>query len=78
MAVVIVLIAGGIALWLWQGKNIAFFSKNAEPAAFDPKNTLGGRIFEQTQNPLKGRLPSTNPYEEAKTNPLGDVYQNPF
>lgn len=54
-----------------------------EPAKEKPA-TLGGELFEKTNNPGE-KIPSTNPYEaktnpfeEAKTNPFKDVYKNPF
>lgn len=82
--VVLVLVAGGAGFWYWSqkgGQGISpWFStptaKELSPA--EVERSLGGRIFEQTQNPLKGKLPPTNPFEETETNPLKDVYQNPF
>ncbi|OGE29616.1 hypothetical protein A2867_02000 [Candidatus Daviesbacteria bacterium RIFCSPHIGHO2_01_FULL_40_11] len=42
------------------------------------KNTttsLGGQIYQQTQNSVSG-LPETNPF--SKVNPFKGVYKNPF
>lgn len=82
--VVLILLALGAGFWFWSqkgGQEIfpQFFAPSAqELSPAEVEGSLGGRIFEQTQNPLKGKLPPTNPFEKAETNPLKDVYQNPF
>lgn len=75
------IIATGIGFWYWQSKNVtpqtttALFNQ-LSPA--EAKDTLGGQILGKTQNPLEGELPPTNPFEKTETNPLKDVYRNPF
>jgi len=32
--------------------------------------SLGAKLYEQAQNPVKDKLPSTNPFEGAKVNPF--------
>jgi len=39
-----------------------------------PAESLGGEIYEKTQNPLQDKLPEQTPV----ANPLGDAYKNPF
>lgn len=82
---VILIIAVGVVFWYWQKKDgapgtgeQAQVPSAAELSPAEVKVSLGAQILEQTQNPLKGKLPPTNPFEEAETNPLKDVYQNPF
>ena len=80
----ILVIVAGVGFWYWQKKGAkAIFPQTSIPEAenlspAEVKESLGGQIFEQTQNPLKGKLPPTNPFEETETNPLKNVYQNPF
>ncbi len=63
---ILVIVAAGF--WYW--------SKNRQtPAQQTP--TIGGQIFEKTQNPLGGKLPETNPFKEQK-NPFDVIYNNPF
>ena len=84
IAAVVILIATGVGFWYWQKKGgLGIFpqlstptTKELSPAEIE--GSLGGQIFEQTQNPLKGKLPPTNPFEKTETNPLKNVYQNPF
>ncbi|MDO8408029.1 MAG: hypothetical protein Q7S95_02215 [bacterium] len=82
--IVIFLLAGGVGFWLWsengrQGIPSWFSDSTArELSPAEIEESLGSQIVEQTNNPLKGKLPPTNPFEETETNPLKDVYQNPF
>ena len=73
---------GGFWFWSQKGQQINFpqsFVPGAkELSSAEVEESLGSQILEQIQNPLKGKLPPTNPFENAKTNPLEDVYQNPF
>ena len=72
--VIILLIAGGVGFWYW--------SKNRQVPKEVP--TLGSEIFENTQNPLGGKVPDTNPFADQpnpfgdKTNPIEKAYTNPF
>ena len=83
-AVATLVIAVGIGFWYWQKKGgLGIFPQLSAPTAkelspAEVKGSLGGQIFEQTQNPLKGKLPPTNPFEKTETNPLKNVHQNPF
>ncbi|MDO8676663.1 MAG: hypothetical protein Q7K16_03395 [Candidatus Azambacteria bacterium] len=65
--VVIILVAAGVGFWYW--------SRNVKAPEETP--TLGGQIFEKTQNPLEGQVPDANPFKDQK-NPLDTIYQNPF
>ncbi len=38
--------------------------------------SLGAQIFQQTQNPIKKKLPDVNPVKNA--NPIQGAYTNPF
>lgn len=75
-AVVILLVAGGVGFWYW--------SKGRQAPSAPEVPTLGSEIFEKTQNPLKGKLPDTNPFDDQpnpfgdKTNPIEKAYTNPF
>lgn len=82
MIIVVLVITAGVGFWYWsQGKaaapktTIAPFS-DLSPA--EAKDTLGGQILGKTQNPLEGELPPINPFEKTETNPLKNVYKNPF
>lgn len=63
-AVAVLTIAVGIGFWYWSK------SKQEAPS-------LGDQLFEKTQNPLKGKLPETNPFKE-QVNPFDTIYKNPF
>ena len=65
--VIILLAAGGVGFWYW--------SKNKQAQKEAP--TLGSQLFDKTQNPLEGQVPSTNPFKEQK-NPFDTIYKNPF
>lgn len=81
--IVVVLTAGGAGFWFWQNKKSEI--KPEEKTAVEKKPaSLGAKIFERTQNPIKDRTPETNPFStdtnpfDAKTNPFQDEYKNPF
>lgn len=82
--IVLIFLALGAGFWFWSQKGgQGIFPQLSAPTAkelspAEIKGSLGSQIFEQTQNPLKGKLPPTNPFEKTETNPLKDVYQNPF
>ncbi|MBI2051587.1 hypothetical protein HYT33_02375 [Candidatus Roizmanbacteria bacterium] len=52
-----------VGLWWWKGKTTT--------------KPLGSQIYQQVQNPLKGKIPETNPFT-VKTNPFKNIYPNPF
>lgn len=71
--VIAVLILAGA--WWWQ--------KNKKPETTSPQigeqepAGLGGQLYESVNNPIEGKVPETNPFK-TETNPLKDVYKNPF
>ncbi len=65
IVVVVALVGGGY--WYW--------SKSKQVQKETP--TLGGEIFDKTQNRLEGQVPDTNPFKDQK-NPLDSIYKNPF
>ncbi len=73
--IIILLGVGGVGFWYW--------SKSRQAPVIEAP-TLGSEIFEKTQNPLKGKLPDTNPFDDQpnpfgdKTNPIEKAYTNPF
>ncbi len=81
---IILVVLAAVGFWYWSQKGgQGIFPRPSAPAARElspaaVEESLGGQIFEQTQNPLKNKLPPTNPFEKTETNPLKDVYQNPF
>lgn len=80
--IILILLAGGVGFWYWSQRKAA--APKTTTALFnqlspaEAKDTLGGQIIGKTQNPLEGELPPTNPFEKTETNPLKDVYINPF
>ncbi len=50
-------------------------SASLNPAITSPTSTLGGQIYQQTQNPIQNKLPGT---VAPVPNPLQKVYKNPF
>gem|GEM_PF-5222916 len=77
IAVVAVLVVlAGIGFWFWS-KNKQTPSAPPPQTKEPPASTLGGKVFEKAQNPLKGQVPQTNPFKEQK-NPLDVIYKNPF
>ncbi|MBI2055217.1 MAG: hypothetical protein HYT39_03970 [Candidatus Sungbacteria bacterium] len=65
IAVVVVILAGGIGFWYWQNK----YAAPEEPAAAKVKDGLGAESFNKTKNPLANELPETNPFQ-ANINPF--------
>jgi len=63
----VLVVAAGIGFWFW--------SKSKQTPKETP--TLGGQIFDKTQNKLQGHVPNTNPFKDQK-NPLDAIYKNPF
>lgn len=73
LALVLLLLIGVFLFWMMSSnKKIAGqLSDEAVSAG------LGAQLLEKAQNPIKDKLPETNPFQED-INPLKDVYQNPF
>jgi hypothetical protein len=44
------------------------------PPAVAPSESLGGSLYEKSQNPLEDKLPDQSPV----ANPINDAYKNPF
>lgn len=68
-----------LLIWLVVFIQSARRSQVVAPQKKTPSTTdasLGGQIFEKTQNPLQGKLPDTNPVKNA--NPIEGAYTNPF
>ena len=82
MSVILAAIIATAGFWYVSQRKAA--GPEATPAPFselspaDAEETLGGQILGKIQNPLKGELPATNPFEKTEINPLKDVYINPF
>jgi len=68
LIVAVAVLVGGYFAW----------QKLSAPEVADPPKSLGGELFEEVANPIKEKLPETNPFTEAETNPLDAVYKNPF
>ncbi|MEK9194277.1 MAG: hypothetical protein AAB884_00515 [Patescibacteria group bacterium] len=68
--VVVVVIIAAAGFWYWSKNKQVPLEKQEAP-------TLGGQIFEKTQNPTYGKLPDTNPFKDQK-NPFDVIYDNPF
>lgn len=73
--VVIAVVIIGVYLW-W------YYSNNPKAPSAQDSETLGEQVSGQTQTPTDS-MPDVNPYEAdtnpfEKTNPLKDVYKNPF
>ena len=69
--ILILALLGGVAYFLISsGKLSNPLNKNTQTTS------LGGQIYNQTQNPLKDKIPETNPF--SKVNPFKGVYKNPF
>lgn len=68
LIVAVAVLVGGYLAW----------QKLSGPKVVEPPKSLGGQIFEEAANPIKEKLPETNPFTETETNPLDAVYKNPF
>lgn len=73
----------GIAVVVFIGAGVWYFQirKAAPeiPGAIPREDaSLGAQLFEKAANPVKGKLPETNPFEAAETNPIDTIYKNPF
>ena len=82
VAVALIFLAGGAGFWYWSQRKVSTPETTTAPFSeltpTEAKDTLGGQIIGKTQNPLEGELPPTNPFEKTETNPLKNVYRNPF
>lgn len=64
LVLVVLAIAGGFIYWQNQ--------KQVEQQETESSASLGSEIYESTQNPVKDKIPETNPFEEAKINPFAE------
>jgi len=82
VVVLVVLAIGGF--WYWQNKKAGETVPAEEKAGVEEPAGLGAQIFESVQNPVKDRLPDTNPFSadtnpfDTPTNPFKSEYKNPF
>ncbi len=68
--VLVLILVGGAYFLISTGKIANPLNKNTATTS------LGGQIYTQTQNPIKDKIPETNPF--VKVNPFKGVYKNPF
>lgn len=74
LVIVVLLI---VAFALWQQGILRPGGLSPTPAQSEPvPESLGGDIHDSA-NPVKDRLPETNPFQETETNPF-EGYKNPF
>ena len=75
IVIAVIIAAAGFCYWSK--------SKQAPPEP-EEASSLGGQIFDKTQNPLEGQVPDVNPFEtvpnpfKKETNPMRAIYTNPF
>ena len=82
VATAILVVVAGVGLWFWrQGTGTVpqttELPGKEELSPVEANETLGGQILEKSQNPFKGEMPETKPFQ-AEINPLKDIYKNPF
>ena len=70
------LILAGASVWYWSSRAPVSSEQQVDQKIADI--SLGSRILEETQNPIKDALPETNPFSNTETNPLKRVVKNPF
>lgn len=78
-----VLILLAIAVWYYRrpaGKQPTIFTGTPAPtsppvAAPAAKPSLGSQLYEQSKNPVQGKLPNT---VSPVPNPIQGIYKNPF
>ena len=76
--VLLALILAAAGFWYSQSKRAATTGQGkTQPNEEAMSAGFGAQILEKAQNPVKDKLPETNPFQK-NTNPLKNVYQNPF
>ena len=70
---VVVLI--GVGVWYFQIRKPAPEIPGTIPRE---EAGLGAQLYEEAANPVQGKLPETNPFEQVNTNPIDKIYKNPF
>ena len=87
--IVVAVVIASVGVWIWQNKATSPLPSSGPQAVSPTKESqqasapaasagLGTKLFERTQNPLKDKLPQTNPFVGNETNPLKNVIKNPF
>lgn len=77
VAIVVLLVIAGVVFLLLRSRRVVPTSTiqlNEEEVSAG----LGAQLLEKANNPIKDKLPETNPFQTDVANPLQDVYQNPF
>ena len=64
LVITLLIIGGGVYFFISSGK-------------IPKSQSLGEQIYTQTQNPIKVKVPETNPFK-IETNPIKAIYPNPF
>lgn len=73
IAVVVILVVGGIVFWYSQnrkGTSTAPATTTSPSVTQEAGGTIGATIFEKTQDPLKTKIPETNPLKRVMINPF--------
>ena len=73
--VIILLIGGGVYFLISSGKIPTPLIKNKQTQP--QPQSLGEQLYTQTKNPIKDKIPETNPFK-VETNPIKAIYPNPF
>ena len=75
LALVVVIGAG---FWYWRSRKVATVERSTTQLTKEAVSVgFGAQVLEKSQNPIKDRIPETNPFEK-NANPLRNVYKNPF
>ena len=81
VSIVIAVIVVGAGFWYWSQRNAIAPETTLLPfdelSPAEAEDTLGGQIIGKAQNPFKGEIPELNPFR-TETNPLKNIYLNPF
>ncbi len=68
----------GAGFWYWQSRKTATVERSTTQLTKEAVSVgFGAQVLEKSQNPIKDRIPETNPFEK-NANPLKNVYKNPF
>lgn len=80
--IAVAIAAAGLLYWYIFSNRQA--TPNSQPAGLSPNAAtnqtstaaggLGATIYQQSQNPIQGKVPTTNP----AVNPIEGAYKNPF
>lgn len=74
IVVVVIVVAAGIGFWYSQNKKATPTAPAANAPATsvtqEASKSIGATIFEKTQDPLKTKIPETNPLKRVIINPF--------